>query len=172
MANSGSPLPSRGHVPSMRPIVLLISLSATSLSAQQAERYSIPEDELAIYNLAGEGRTLSSAEMVDLLADLVERDPARPLSETQIETQRQQLYGDWFTEAKSKAQITPAFAQQSTLDSVRSKGYVQCGVNTGVAGFSAPDANNVWSGLEVDFCRAMAAAISFFKRAFCAKPKR
>jgi lia operon protein LiaG len=40
----------------MRPIVLLISLSATSLSAQQAERYSIPEDELAIYNLAGEVR--------------------------------------------------------------------------------------------------------------------
>jgi lia operon protein LiaG len=40
----------------MRPIVLLISLSATTLSAQQAERYSIPEDELAIYNLAGEVR--------------------------------------------------------------------------------------------------------------------
>jgi lia operon protein LiaG len=40
----------------MRPIVLLISLSATSLSAQQAERYSIPEDELAIYNLAGDVR--------------------------------------------------------------------------------------------------------------------
>jgi lia operon protein LiaG len=39
----------------MRPIVLLISLS-TTLSAQQAERYSIPEDELAIYNLAGEVR--------------------------------------------------------------------------------------------------------------------
>ncbi|HET9493585.1 MAG TPA: peptidylprolyl isomerase [Chloroflexia bacterium] len=45
---------------------------------------------------------------------VVERDPARPLSETQIETQRQQLYSDWFTEAKSKAQITPAFAQQPT----------------------------------------------------------
>ncbi len=40
----------------MRPIVLLISLSVTSLSAQQAERYSIPEDELAIYNLAGDVR--------------------------------------------------------------------------------------------------------------------
>src|SRR5918997_1285351 len=40
----------------MRPIVLLISLSATTLSAQQAERYSIPEDELAVYNLAGEVR--------------------------------------------------------------------------------------------------------------------
>src|SRR5690606_26260519 len=42
---------------------------------------------------------------------------------------------------------------------VKAKGFIQCGVTGGVAGFSAPDANNNWSGLEVDFCRAMAAAI-------------
>jgi general L-amino acid transport system substrate-binding protein len=46
-----------------------------------------------------------------------------------------------------------------TLDAVKAKGYVQCGVTGGVPGFSAPDANNVWSGLEVDYCRALAAAI-------------
>ena len=35
---------------------------------------------------------------------------------------------------------TPAFAQQqSTLDAVKSKGFVQCGVNTGVAGFPKPE---------------------------------
>ncbi len=50
-------------------------------------------------------------------------------------------------------------AQADTLADVKAKGYVQCGVTGGVAGFSAPDANNNWSGLEVDFCRAMAAAI-------------
>jgi general L-amino acid transport system substrate-binding protein len=50
-------------------------------------------------------------------------------------------------------------AQAATLDDVKAKDYVQCGVTGGVAGFSAPDANNVWSGLEVDFCRAVAAAI-------------
>jgi general L-amino acid transport system substrate-binding protein len=50
-------------------------------------------------------------------------------------------------------------AASPTLDAVKAKGYVQCGVTEGVAGFSAPDANNNWSGLEVDFCRAMAAAI-------------
>ena len=50
-------------------------------------------------------------------------------------------------------------AQADTLSDVKAKGYVQCGVTGGVAGFSAPDANNNWSGLEVDFCRAMAAAI-------------
>lgn len=54
---------------------------------------------------------------------------------------------------------TATAAYADTLSDVKAKGYVQCGVTGGVAGFSAPDANNVWSGLEVDFCRAMAAAI-------------
>jgi general L-amino acid transport system substrate-binding protein len=57
---------------------------------------------------------------------------------------------------------TAALAQtvaSPTLDAVKAKGYLQCGVTAGVPGMSAPDANNNWSGLEVDFCRAMAAAI-------------
>jgi general L-amino acid transport system substrate-binding protein len=52
----------------------------------------------------------------------------------------------------------PAWAQ-STLDSVRAKGFVQCGVNTGLAGFSQPDSKGVWRGLDVDACRAVAAAV-------------
>ncbi len=52
----------------------------------------------------------------------------------------------------------PAFAQ-NTLDSVRSKGFVQCGVNTGLAGFSQPDSKGVWRGIDVDVCRAVAAAV-------------
>jgi len=48
---------------------------------------------------------------------------------------------------------------QSTLDSVRSKGFVQCGVNTGLAGFSLPDSKGVWRGIDVDICRAVAAAV-------------
>ena len=46
-----------------------------------------------------------------------------------------------------------------TLESVRSRGYVQCGVSTGVAGFSQPDSKSVWRGIDVDFCRAVAAAV-------------
>jgi len=46
-----------------------------------------------------------------------------------------------------------------TLDGVRRKGFVQCGVTTGVAGFSAPDAHGQWRGLDVDVCRAIAAAV-------------
>lgn len=48
---------------------------------------------------------------------------------------------------------------QSTLDAVKSKGYVQCGVNTSLAGFSAPDSRGVWKGIDVDACRAVAAAV-------------
>lgn len=55
--------------------------------------------------------------------------------------------------------LTAVSAQAAILDDVKAKGYVQCGVTGGVPGFSAPDSNNVWTGLEVDFCRAMAAAI-------------
>jgi len=52
----------------------------------------------------------------------------------------------------------PLFAQ-STLDAVKSKGYVQCGVNTGLAGFSQPDSRGAWKGIDVDACRAIAAAV-------------
>jgi general L-amino acid transport system substrate-binding protein len=63
-----------------------------------------------------------------------------------------------FAVAASMGLVATA-AQAATLDDVKAKDYVQCGVTGGVPGFSAPDANNVWTGLEVDFCRALAAAI-------------
>jgi general L-amino acid transport system substrate-binding protein len=50
-------------------------------------------------------------------------------------------------------------SQTPTVDGVRRKGFVQCGVTTGVAGFSAPDAQGQWLGLDVDVCRAIAAAV-------------
>jgi len=53
---------------------------------------------------------------------------------------------------------SPAFAG-STLDAVKAKGFVQCGVNLGLYGFSAPDEKGNWSGLDVDVCRAVAAAV-------------
>ena len=48
---------------------------------------------------------------------------------------------------------------QGTLEAVQKKGFVQCGVNTGLAGFSQPDSKGVWKGLDVDTCRAVAAAV-------------
>lgn len=50
-------------------------------------------------------------------------------------------------------------AQADTLDIVKKRGVVQCGVTTGFAGFSAPDSKGEWQGLDVDVCRAVAAAV-------------
>ena len=51
----------------------------------------------------------------------------------------------------------PAIAD--TLDDVRAKGFVQCGVTQGLTGFSQFDDAGDWSGLDVDLCRAVAAAV-------------
>ncbi len=50
-------------------------------------------------------------------------------------------------------------ASAATLDDVKAKGFVQCGSNTGLAGFGSPNDAGDWSGFDVDFCRAIAAAI-------------
>lgn len=47
----------------------------------------------------------------------------------------------------------------STLSAVRERGYLRCGVSTGIKGFSLPDKSGNWSGLDVDFCKSVAAAI-------------
>jgi general L-amino acid transport system substrate-binding protein len=47
----------------------------------------------------------------------------------------------------------------NTLRKVRARGELLCGVNTGLPGFSSADAQGNWSGFDVDFCRAVAAAI-------------
>jgi general L-amino acid transport system substrate-binding protein len=54
-----------------------------------------------------------------------------------------------------------AVAQSATptLDNVRSRGFVRCGVSTGIAGFSTLDAQGQWQGIDVDVCRAIAAAV-------------
>jgi general L-amino acid transport system substrate-binding protein len=52
----------------------------------------------------------------------------------------------------------PAAYAGKTLDAIKSRGQVICGVNTGLAGFSAADSSGKWSGLDVDVCRALAAA--------------
>ena len=50
-------------------------------------------------------------------------------------------------------------ANAAMLDTVRQKGNVTCGVNVGLGGFSMPDSTGIWKGLDVDVCRAVAAAV-------------
>ena len=65
------------------------------------------------------------------------------------------------TAVLAAAAITAASAQSGspTLAKVKSEGYLKCGVSDGLAGFSNPDAQGNWTGLDVDICRAVAAAI-------------
>jgi general L-amino acid transport system substrate-binding protein len=46
-----------------------------------------------------------------------------------------------------------------TLDAIRARGQLVCGIHTGVAGFALPDTRGVWQGFDVDLCRGLAAAI-------------
>jgi general L-amino acid transport system substrate-binding protein len=48
---------------------------------------------------------------------------------------------------------------QATLNNVKQKGFLACGSNPALAGFGVPDAQGNWTGLDVEFCRAIAAAI-------------
>lgn len=60
------------------------------------------------------------------------------------------------------AQIGFANAQaqgSKTLEQVKARGFLSCGTGPGVVGFSMPDDKGAWTGLDVDFCRGIAAAI-------------
>jgi general L-amino acid transport system substrate-binding protein len=54
---------------------------------------------------------------------------------------------------------TAAAQAGTTFDNIKKKGFVQCGVSTGVAGFSAADSKGVWKGFDVDLCRAVATTM-------------
>ena len=55
--------------------------------------------------------------------------------------------------------VAATSASAGTLDDVKAKGFIQCGVSQGLPGFSNPDAQGNWTGLDVDVCRAVAAAV-------------
>jgi len=63
------------------------------------------------------------------------------------------------TAAALSAALATGGASAATLDDVKAKGHLQCGVSTGLAGFAFTDDAGGWDGFDVDFCRAMAAAI-------------
>ena len=55
--------------------------------------------------------------------------------------------------------FTVSAATAGTLDTVKGQGFFNCGVSQGVPGFSNPDSDGNWSGIDVDVCRAVSAAI-------------
>lgn len=55
--------------------------------------------------------------------------------------------------------MTGSAAAAPTLDVVMARGHLRCGVSQGLPGFSSINAKGEWSGLDVDYCRALAAAV-------------
>src|SRR5690606_11233346 len=68
------------------------------------------------------------------------------------------------------AAVSVTAAHADTLQTVRDRAVVHCGVTTGFAGFSAPDSQGTWPGLDADMCRAGAAAASGDAAKFKAVP--
>ena len=61
--------------------------------------------------------------------------------------------------ALTVATLSAGAAAAGTLDDVKARDKLQCGVNTGLVGFASPDANGEWQGFDVAVCRAIAAAV-------------
>ncbi len=64
-----------------------------------------------------------------------------------------------FIGAMMAAALVAGVAVSATLDDVKARDRLICGVSDGMAGFSAPDANGNWSGFDVAICKAVAAAV-------------
>ncbi|MFP4275428.1 MAG: amino acid ABC transporter substrate-binding protein [Paracoccaceae bacterium] len=64
-----------------------------------------------------------------------------------------------FLGALTMAGLTAGASAAATLDDVKARGTLNCGVATGLVGFAAPDANGNWEGFDVAVCRAVAAAV-------------
>ena len=61
--------------------------------------------------------------------------------------------------ALTGAGLAASAAVAGTMDDVKARGKLNCGVTTGLVGFAAPDANGEWQGFDVGVCRAVAAAV-------------
>jgi general L-amino acid transport system substrate-binding protein len=61
--------------------------------------------------------------------------------------------------AAGLAVAVTAGAQADTLDNIKKAGVLKCGVSQGLPGFSNPDNKGKWTGIDVDYCKALAAAI-------------
>ncbi|MEL6167443.1 MAG: amino acid ABC transporter substrate-binding protein [Pseudomonadota bacterium] len=64
-----------------------------------------------------------------------------------------------FLGALTVAGLVAGAASAATLEDVKARGSLNCGVTTGLVGFAAPDANGNWEGFDVAVCRAVAAAV-------------
>ena len=50
-------------------------------------------------------------------------------------------------------------APSPTLDAIKARGHIECGVHLGLPGFSFANDKGEWTGLDVDYCKSLAAAV-------------
>ncbi len=62
-----------------------------------------------------------------------------------------------FTSVVAQAQVAPP--PGPTVDAIKKRGMLNCGIDTGVPGFAFQDNKGVWHGIDIDYCRAVAAAV-------------
>jgi general L-amino acid transport system substrate-binding protein len=72
---------------------------------------------------------------------------------------RKTMARNWLALAGAFAVLMPPAHAGKTLDAIKARGQLVCGVSSGVAGFSQADSAGKWSGLDVDMCRAIAATL-------------
>jgi general L-amino acid transport system substrate-binding protein len=75
-------------------------------------------------------------------------------TQEEVKMKKTAFYG-----ALTVAGFAASMASAATLDDVKERGTLNCGVTTGLIGFASPDANGVWDGFDVGVCRAVAAAV-------------
>lgn len=62
-----------------------------------------------------------------------------------------------FAGGVATAQLAPP--PGPTVEAIKKRGMLNCGIDTGVPGFAAQDASGTWKGIDIDYCRALAAAV-------------
>jgi general L-amino acid transport system substrate-binding protein len=72
---------------------------------------------------------------------------------------RRGLFCIWAAASALLGQAALAHADPGVLEAIRARGHVLCGVGNGPKGYSSVDAQGVWTGIGVDFCRALAVAV-------------
>ena len=55
--------------------------------------------------------------------------------------------------------LASTMSSADTLENTIKSGKLNCGLNTGLPGFASPDSSGVWSGIDVDVCKSVAAAV-------------
>ena len=108
--------------------------------------------------LQGTGEAAAALSVNDRPAGRDKKIPraVRAFADTQEEVNMKKSV---FIGAATIAGLTAGMASAATLDEVKERGNLNCGVTTGLVGFAAPNANGEWEGFDVGVCRAVAAAI-------------